>query len=165
MEDARNLTLAEEARHFANLYAHAAELQIRRMNQPPDEIFPLGWFTDFEFLLVSLRKLRRSAELVQRIPSVQAEMQIALSAYDAALPWLTDLRNASEHFDEHLEGKDRGRGLVKNYPAQFSTLLGIDGGVEWLDRRVKFKTCLDAAHGLFSAVRAAHRKLAAAKTC
>lgn len=162
MEDAiaRNLTLAEEARHFANLYAYTAQLQIKRMSQGPSDEFPLSWFVDFEFLLVSLRKLRRSAQLLHRIPSCQSDMEIALNAFDAALPWLADLRNASEHFDEHLEGKDRGKNLVSSYPSQFSTLLGIDGGVEWLGKPVKFNACLDAAHGLFDAVRTAHRRLA-----
>jgi len=89
-------------------------------------------------------------------------MQVALSAFDTALPWLADLRNASEHFDEHLEGKDRGKCLVPNYTSQFSTLIGIDGGVEWLGKPVKFLTCLDAAYGLFDAVQTAHRRLAAA---
>lgn len=158
--DARNIMLAEEARHFANLYTHAADLQIQRMRQLSHEQFPLSWFVDFEFLLVSLRKLRRSAELAQRIPSVRDEIRIALSEFDSALPWLADLRNASEHFDEHLEGKDRGKNLVSSYPSLFSTLLDIDDGVEWLGKQVKFHTCLDAAHRLFDAVRTAHRRLA-----
>jgi len=156
----RNLTLADEAHHFANLYVHAVRLQIKRMSQDPSDEFPLSWFVDFEFLLISLRKLRRSAQLVQRIPSCESEMKIALNAFDEALPWLADLRNASEHFDEHLEGKDRDKNLVSSYPSQFSTLLGIEGGVEWLGKKVIFDTCLDAAGALFSAVRTAHRGLA-----
>jgi len=156
----RNITLSEEARHFANVYVHSVQLQISRIRQPPTEEFPLASTVDFEFLLISLRKLRRAAELVQRIPPVQLDMDLAIKRFDSALPYLAVLRNASEHFDEHLEGRDRGKCLVQNYPSSFSTFLESKGGYVWLNKDINFQDCLNASGALFDAVRNANRKIA-----
>jgi len=159
------VTLSEEARHFANLYVWAVDTQIKRIKRgmvdPTSLNFALQMVMDFEFLLSALRKLRRSAELMSRIPTVEKDINKAIRNFDEKLPDLQNLRNASEHFDEHLEGRDRGKNLVDSYVAHFSTLKYHENSVEWLQRKLDLDIALTEAHFLFDSVRQATRKVAA----
>ncbi len=55
--------ILERARSLCSEGCFAVALQHRRLRskEPEDEVFILRWWTDLQFLIVSLRRLRRSA--------------------------------------------------------------------------------------------------------
>jgi hypothetical protein len=59
--------------------AATVALQRRRLRstEPEDKDFILHWFADLQFLIVSLRRLRRSAAIAAHVPLVAAEIRRA----------------------------------------------------------------------------------------
>lgn len=53
----------------------------------------MRWWTDLQFMIVALRRLRRAAELATRSTPAAHQVRAALAAFDAALPSLKTLRN------------------------------------------------------------------------
>ena len=61
----------------------------------------MRWWTDLQFMIVALRRLRRAAELATRSTPAAHQVRAALAAFDAALPSLKTIRNIGEHFDSY----------------------------------------------------------------
>src|SRR5438067_2385046 len=79
------------------------EMQRRRVNseEPEDATFVFRWWADLQFFIVSLRRLRRVAELAEQVPSIAKDISTALTQFDAVLPMLSMMRNVGEHIDDY----------------------------------------------------------------
>jgi hypothetical protein len=132
--------------------------RIRNWKPDDDDQFVHRPVADFEFLCVSLLRLRRAALLAATIPAIKPEMRAAISAYDAALPRMSMLRNVAEHFDDYVLGKGRDKSLTA---AEFRSGLQASSltvtGYRWFDIEVNFDNCLAAAQVLFQAIKSARR--------
>ena len=87
----------QRARRLANVAMWSIELQCRRLEsvEPEDAMFVLRRWTDFDFLIVALTRLRRAARLAARIPQLQASLGAALAQFDRALPHLRKMRDVA----------------------------------------------------------------------
>jgi hypothetical protein len=82
------LALWERSSSLANFHLHAMVMQIDRIRMPvePNDQFVLRPIAEFEFLCVSLVRLRRAAALAATIPAIQPKIQAAIASFDAANP-------------------------------------------------------------------------------
>ncbi|MBK3816463.1 MULTISPECIES: hypothetical protein [Paraburkholderia] len=78
-------------------------LQHRRLQttEPEDAAFVFRWWSDLQFLVVALRRLRRAAAIGVRVPSVSERTKCAIDSFDRLLPDLAKMRNIGEHVDEY----------------------------------------------------------------
>lgn len=74
--------------------------RIRSINREDPEHF---WHVliDFDFLVVSLRRLRRVAGIARKVPTAAPLINQAIDEFDRALPDLKQLRDVAEHADEY----------------------------------------------------------------
>jgi len=93
----------ERARRLANLAVSTVVLQRRRLktHEPEDGEFLFRRWSDFQFLIVALVRLRRAAILATKVPPLGSTMKVAIADFDATLPMLKDMRDIAEHFDEY----------------------------------------------------------------
>jgi hypothetical protein len=146
----------ERARRLANLSLWAIDLQCRRLasSQPEDSVFVFRKWADFDFLVVSLTRLRRAAQLAASIPEVQPSLAAAIREFDAALPHLKRMRDVAEHIDDYAV--DRGRdGNIARQSLEVS-LMSEDGSMlKWLGGELSTHEALRASQRLFEAIKAA----------
>jgi hypothetical protein len=59
-------------------------MQKRRLEskEPEDEKFVFRWWADLQFFIVTLRRLRRLAELPKSVPSVSQQIAAAIAEFD-----------------------------------------------------------------------------------
>jgi hypothetical protein len=149
----------ERARRLANVELHAIALQRRRLatKEPEDECFVMRWWTDLQFLIVALRRFRRSVEVAAHIPAIADDVRAAAAAFDRAVPSLALMRNIGEHIDEyaidhpkrHVESVDRRQLEVGWWDGTtFSWLQRPDG----VTCELNVDTALRAAEQLFEAL-------------
>lgn len=103
-------------------------LQVRRTrtSEPDDNVFAIRRWADLQFLIVVLRRLRRAAELADRVPLTAQRMQMAI-----AIPVLVKMRNVSEHFDDYALDSSKRR--HKDVDRRALQVRSIDGSAyEWL---------------------------------
>lgn len=130
--------------------------RIREAIEPSDNQFVLRPVAEFQFLCVSLVRLRRAAELAATIPGVESAMEAAILAYDAAIPRLSTLRNVAEHFNDYVLGRGRDRSLAASeFRAGLQVLSFSDATVGWYDIELNLDGCLVAARALFQAIKSA----------
>lgn len=130
----------ERARQLANVALWTIDIQRRRLNstEPEDKDFPLRSWSDFQFLIVALIRLRRAAELAAKVPSIESSMRIALRNFDSVLPHLKTMRDVAEHIDDY--GIDVGKN--KNISRKSLEVSSWDNrNWSWLG----FETDIDAA--------------------
>ena len=74
--------IMERARSLANEAMFTLALQRRRIrsNGPEDDIFVMRWWADLQFLIVALRRLRRTAELAGRVTIAKEEFNFGTKA-------------------------------------------------------------------------------------
>jgi hypothetical protein len=91
--------VAERAYSLCNEAVFTIALQCRRIRsvEPEDDTFVFRWWADLQFLIVALRRLRRSAQILSK----HAPIQNALRHFDLALPGLDRMRNVGEHIDAY----------------------------------------------------------------
>jgi hypothetical protein len=93
----------ERAWHIATEAVYAVVLQHRRLRsiEPEDHTFVLRWWTDLQFLVIALRRLRRAGELALRSNTAAPAVKVALDEFDHGLPSLRTMRNIGEHIDAY----------------------------------------------------------------
>jgi hypothetical protein len=147
----------ERACRFANASVWAIDLQVRRLNRPEaeDSEFHFRLWSDFDFLVVALSRLRRAVSLAAQLPQFRLVLSASLATFDSALPHLKQFRDVAEHFDDYAI--DRGRNqAVKRQELEVSSL-GSDGPtVSWMGHSLNARCALDASVQL-------HRDLCDAK--
>jgi hypothetical protein len=137
------------ARRFCGEACFTVALQRRRLrsSEPEDDSFVFRWWADLQFLIVALRRLRRSAEIAKRIPEFSVEVSAAIDEFDKSLPGLTKMRNVGEHVDAYAMN-DPKRRVVSVDSGQLQVGC-FDGTVyTWLGESLNIDIALAAAEKL-----------------
>src|SRR5882757_8250933 len=148
----RNIALAriERARSLCSDACYLVALQRRRLRtaEPEDQRFIFRRWGDWQFLIVSLRRLRQAARIVRFDPLVGS----AIARFDRALPSLMTMRNVGEHVDDYAEDRGHDPGISRK-----DLQVGIYSAeeFEWLGHRLNADEALSAAETLLAAVQAA----------
>jgi hypothetical protein len=134
-------------------------LQRRRVQtvEPEDGDFLFRVWADWEFLIVALIRIRRSALVAAQVDQTNAKIMQAVARFDAALPDLRVMRNVAEHIDEYaVESERRHHRSIMRYGLEVGSW--NDTEFTWqLDRPQVLNAdhAMDAAGELLVAVRAA----------
>jgi hypothetical protein len=147
-----DLIILERASSFANEAMFTIDLQRRRLRskEVEDSAFVFRWWVDLQFFIIALRRLRRSAELACRVPSVTPQVSAALKEFDDSLPALATMRNVGEHIDDYVLEK----GHSKHIDGGMLQVGTWDGSTyEWLGEKMNVDVAHSAALRLYSALR------------
>jgi hypothetical protein len=145
----------ERTLRLVNIELHAVALQRRRLasSEPEDDDFDFRWWTDLQFFILALWRLRRYAEIVVSVPSATGQIRLALDQFDRAVPALRVMRNIGEHGDEYAV--DSASRQVKSIHARQLEVGAWDGQTyQWLGRSLNVDQALAAGKALFEAVKA-----------
>jgi hypothetical protein len=159
MDTPSDAAIVEWAHSLANEAIHMVALQRRRLQseEPEDETFVFRRWADFQFFIVSLRRLRQAAHLAARPKASRAAIESAISEFDAAMPdrekkrnVIQKMRNVGEHIDEYAveRGRDRSVGRRTLQVGTFDATT-----LEWLGERLDADDALVAAERLFEAIK------------
>jgi hypothetical protein len=143
----------ERALSLARESMFTLALQRRRLQgaEPEDETNSLRWWADLQFFIQTLRRLRRCAELVSRLPDHSA-MRTGIGEFDAALPSLLTMRNVGEHIDDYALDSDNRRHPVSSRQLQVGQWDGVN--FSWLDETLNVDDAMEAADRLYALLRA-----------
>lgn len=146
----------ERARHLANVAIWSVELQYRRLRsaEPEDAVFVLRKWADFTFLVVSLSRLRRAAQLAAGVPELQPVLTEAIDQFDRALPGLNDMRNVGEHIDDYAVDQGRKKTIARQ-ALEVSTLEEEGPTLHWLGAKLNAPEALEVSQHLFTAIKEA----------
>lgn len=147
--------IIERAIRLVNIELHAVALQRRRLasSEPEDDTFDLRWWTDLQFFIVALYRLRRYAGVASGISSDKSCVETALATFDAAVPELRVMRNIGEHTDEYALDSENRR--VKSVDSKQLEVGSWNGQTyDWLGRSLDVDKALDAGECLFRALNA-----------
>lgn len=152
----------ERAHSLANEAIHMVALQRRRLQSdaPEDEAFIFRRWADFQFLIVSLRRLRRAGVLATKPEASRPTIKRAIGAFDEALPHLHKMRNVGEHVDEYAieKGHDRSVSRRALQVGRFDSTT-----LEWLGGDLNADDALVAAESLYRAIKDALGSLSPGK--
>lgn len=152
MDTSSDAATIERAHSLANEAIHMVALQRRRLQseEPEDETFVFRRWADFQFFIVSLRRLRQAALLAARLKANKATIENAISEFDESLPGLRKMRNVGEHVDEYAveRGRDRSVGRRDLQAGKFDATT-----LEWLGERLDADGALAAAERLYGAIK------------
>jgi hypothetical protein len=145
---------------LSNIAMFAVALQVRRLRsaEPEDSEFLFRKWSDFDFLVVSLTRLRRSVQLGLKHPQAKAVLEQALAEFDSKLPGIKLIRNVAEHIDDYAIERGRTR-TVSRLNLESSTLSLRGPTLSWLGAYVNANTALRAAEKLFGEMQSAKQKL------
>ena len=128
-----------------------------RRDEPEDDRFVFRAWADWQFLIIALWRLRRTAMIATRVAKVGGDVQTAIDRFDLLLPNLRVMRNVNEHIDSYVvESRERHHKAVDRKGLQVGSwddttfTWHIDG-----KQTVDIKVALPAAQDLFNAVKAA----------
>jgi hypothetical protein len=155
MEEA---SIYERARRQASFAMWTIEMQIRRLNktEPEDEKFVLRKVADFQFFLLALTKFRRAILLANKIVSIKRKISSGIERFDSQLPFLVEMRNVDQHFDDYAIDRGRNKKIdktmleVHSFDGQNWVWLGhkIDLEVAFNAGRILFKVLIESADDL-----------------
>jgi hypothetical protein len=155
MDKPSDAAILERAFRLTNDAMHAVALQRRRLRsaEPEDKHFFRHW-TDLQFLIVALRRLRRAAQLASNVPLSKTELADALRRFDEALPMVSTMRNVGEHIDDYaLDNEKRHHRQIHRRLLEVGAWDGTT--YEWLGMELDIDQAHDAAFALFQSVRKA----------
>jgi hypothetical protein len=143
----------ERARRLANVSMWKVALQRRRIEtaEPQDNDFLFRRWADFDFLIVSLSRLRRAACLAATIPELQSQISLALAAFDADLPGLNSMRNVAEHVDDYALDRGRKKSVARQ-GLEVSTLTDDGITLHWLGHSLNADDAIRAGQALFKSI-------------
>lgn len=153
MDRPSDAAILERARSLATEAISTVALQRRRLAsaEPEDDVFVFRWWADLQFLIVALRRLRRTAQLAGRIPTAAGATQTALQTFDTALPALAQMRNVGEHIDEYaLDAPRRHHKDIDRRQLQVGSFDGVT--YEWLGGALNVDDALAAGEELCRAL-------------
>lgn len=148
----------ERARRLANVAIWSVDLQCRRLRttEPEDATFVLRRWADFDFLVVSLTRLRRAAELAARVPELHPLLPDAIEQFDRALPDLKTMRDVAEHIDDYAVDQGHKPSIARQ-SLEVSTLADDGPTLQWLGTTLHAGDALRASHDLFEAIQEGSR--------
>lgn len=152
--------LLNRATRLANDNLTAIDLQLRRIRNPDetDDNWPFIVWLDFQFLVISLARIRRAANIAKAVHAVKDYMQGALADFDHNVPDVLVMRNVAEHIDEYAQDLPTRRQRC----ADGVKLIGrrsLEVGswnndhFTWLDFTIKYDEVLAAAVKLYDAIK------------
>jgi len=152
-----NAAKIDRARSLCNQACWTIALQVRRLRseEPEDQEFVFRFWSDLQFLIVMLRRMRKAA----LIAAFEPDITNAIAEFDCTLPDLAKMRNVGEHIDDYAADSPKRR----HRDVSRSTLqVGeFDGTVfSWVGGDLNIDEALRAAERLFAAVRDAARRSA-----
>lgn len=152
MDTPSDAATIERAHSLGNEAIHMIALQRRRLQstEPEDETFVFRQWADFQFFIVSLRRLRQAALLAARPKASNAVIASAISEFDGSLPGLRKMRNVGEHVDEYAVERGRDRSISRR-ALQTGTFDATT--LEWLGERLDADDALAAAERLYGAIK------------
>jgi len=113
---------------------------------------------DVHFLVISLRRLRAAASILEHAPQVWNPVRDAIQAFDARLPWLKHLRDVFEHLEDYAVDSNLRKSNTSRREIQVWS--GGENGMQWLGLDVDWNEALLAAKVLCAAVKASNDALA-----
>lgn len=149
----------EIAWSFATESIRAVEMfEYRLLNElPEDKFFKHKVFrdsVDFHCYLISLLRLKKAALLGFKsltIKEPKDDLKFAIKEFETATPFLADLRNIGEHFDEYIESRGRNKllktGLLRVYKAGTSSKNSYV--MQWMGYTVDTKNTTAVANKLY----------------
>lgn len=146
--------MIERAWSLMNESMRAIDLQKRRLrsSEPEDADFSIRWWVDLQFLIVALRRLRRSAELATRVSIAKSIITDAIEQFDRELPMLQKMRNVGEHIDDYaVDSEKRRHKDVERFALQVGSFDGTT--YEWLGAHLNIDEANSASIHLLEAVR------------
>ena len=149
----------EDARILANIYVHAVAMQISRVRQEVSgsDRFVMRQFVDFEFLLVTLVRLKRAACAIKKeVPVAREAMQQAIKEYDKRLPALKDLRDITEHYDDYLLKQGRISNVDRS---KLLTKIMSPESIDWMGYSMNLNESMAAAEALFQEIKAVEKAI------
>jgi len=154
MSGPSDAAILERAVSLAHEAALTVALQRRRLrsDEPEDEVFPGRWWVDAQFLIVALRRLRRAAELAQKVAAAERAVKTAVSDFDLALPGIREMRNVGEHIDSYAVDDPNGHhSVVRRQELQVGSWDGTT--YSWLNHELDVDVAEAAALDLYEALR------------
>lgn len=135
--------IAQRLRTEINRWSRGVELQVQRLEMG-SEVMDAEF--DFHFLLSAAARVRRC---VIRLDKEISTLDLAgpADAFDTAIPYLTRLRNASEHLDEYNLDLGRSKERVYRTQMQVWSMGTSDDGApvwKWLGEEVNARLLRDA---------------------
>ncbi len=142
----------ERARRLANLAIWTVKIQLRRLQsvEPEDEEFIIRKFSDFHFLIVALTRLRRAAELAQKVDPLKKTMKKAIRDFDSSLPSRKKMRDIAEHIDEYAIDSGRNKSVSRK-SLEVASCNGTTW--TWLGHDLNTNEAMKASDQLFEAKR------------
>ena len=146
--------MVERSWSLMNEGMRAIDLQRRRLRsiEPEDAEFIFRWWVDLQFLIVALRRLRRSAELAIRVSTAKSIVADAIKQFDQELPMLQKMRNVGEHINDYaVDSEKRRHKDVERFSLQVGSFDGTT--YEWLGACLNIDEAHFASIHLWEAVR------------
>jgi len=124
---------------------------------PEDKIFEHKMFRDdidFHCFLISCRRLERAVTMAYGIWDNTIEkknLKKVLATFKKETPYLTQLRNVGEHFDDYLLQKGKDKSIDSSGLRVYS--VGFEKGkayeVEWLNYKINLRQAVKATDVLY----------------
>jgi len=142
------------SQQVADTAARAVALQLRRLatNEPEDVEFWDRMWADWEYLIVSLRRLERAARAVWLATSDEA-VNIELTRFHQRLPSLKHFRDIGEHWDDYVLNNPKRH--VRHFTAWDLDMKVVSPSlIGWLGHTLEAADVRVAAADLFQVVMA-----------
>ena len=119
MISATDAAVIERAYRLANKAMFTVALQVRRLDslEPEDENFVFRKHADWEFLIVSLYRLQRAAQIVTATERGVTEVIPALVQFRKQVPGQKTMRDVGEHFDDYALDQSSTQGPISEIPS------------------------------------------------
>jgi hypothetical protein len=161
-----NHELLTRAARLANDNLTAIDLQIRRIRNPDetDDNWPFIVWLDFQFLVISLARIRRAANIAKAVHAVHDCVQDALTDFDREVPDVLTMRNVAEHIDEYSQDlptrrQRRADGVKLIGRRSLEVGSWSSDHFTWLGFTIKFDDALAAAVKLYCAIKESRTRL------
>jgi hypothetical protein len=146
-----DLALVKHAMTDAALWMVAVNMQHHRILEHLDDfIFAFPRRVDFQFLLVSLTRLRRAISFAAEVDQLKQAFSDRLVEFDGRVPFLSRLRNIGEHFYDYAAGRGRGTQVRRAQLRNSRWASGPEAYITWLGEKVHLAEVRAAAENLHS---------------
>jgi len=141
----------ERARRLANFWMWTIRLQCRRIQsgESEDKEFLFRKWADFDFLIVALSRLRRTAVLATSAHTIEPQIKKAIEEFDLTLPDLKTMRDTAEHIDDYATDSGRKKEISRKM-LEGSKLSATK--LEWLGVELDTVVAMSASEKLFKAI-------------
>ncbi|WP_421825910.1 hypothetical protein [Larkinella sp.] len=146
------ISTLERAKRLCTTASFLVVLQYRRMRieEPEDGNFMFRVLADFQFFITALMRLRKSAEIATKAPSVKKVIRRAITDFENAVPNLTHMRDVLEHIDDYAQDNGKHTWIERQ---QLEVAVWDGTTYDWLGIKFNIETASVAAEKLFLTIR------------